>query len=167
MSARYLNVQLERSPVGLGLRKVAQWVSYDDFTDGESTAGTLNLTPKIPAGSFVLGSKVTVTVGFTGGSNTTAVLDIGNSGDTDQYSYTTHDIYTAGKNKVEGCDSAAAGNTGTGIAIVDSATTVLLTATVSADWTTISAGTALVEVFYFSTNVELNESYPMKEVESL
>jgi hypothetical protein len=167
MSARYINVALERSPVGVGFRKVAQWVEYSDFTDNASTGGTLVLTPTIPAGSFVFGSKVTVVTGFTGGTNTTAVMDIGDGSDADLFSYTTHNIYTAATNLVEGCDSAAAGNTGTGIAPVAAETSITLTATVSADWTTISAGKMLVEVFYFSTNVELTETYPNKHWSSI
>jgi len=154
MSSHNVSLELERG-VGIGLRRICEWVEYSDFTDGGTTAGTLDLTETIPAGSFVLGSKVTVKTGFTGGTNTTAVLDIGDGSDDDLFSYTTHNIYTAASNLVEGCDSAAAGNTGTGIVPLSAETTLTLTATVSADWTTIEAGKALIEVFYFSTNPEV------------
>ena len=158
MSIANVNNQLERGGVGMGIRKVAQWVSYGDFTDGGSTDGTLNLTDTIPAGSFVLGTKVKVTTGFTG--DTTCVLDIGNSSDADAYSYTTHNIYTAADNLVEGADSSSGGTTGTGLAPIASATTVKLTATGASDWGNVSAGTMLVEVYYLSTNVEGQDNYP-------
>lgn len=165
MSTRYVNLELERSPVGLGLRKVDQWVKVEDFTDGGSTAGTLTLNNQIPAGSFVIGSKVTVTEGFTG--DTSCVLDIGTSGDPDAFSYTTHNIFAAAKNLVEGCDSASAGNTGTGIVPISSDTTVLLTATSGTDWSAVTAGKMYVEVFYLSTNPEITEKYANKLGETI
>lgn len=160
MSAGTVNTELELSPVGLGLEKIAQIVDFGDFTDGGAAVGTLNLSKQIPAGSFVFGSKVTVRTGFTGDTN--CVLDIGNSGDDDAYSYTTHNIYTAANNLVEGCDSSTGGTTGTGIVPVATATTVLLTATSASDWGLVTAGRMLVEVFYFSTNAELylTNGYP-------
>lgn len=162
MSVKNVNLELERSGVGMSFRKVAQWVSYSDFTDGGGTSGTLNLTETIPAGSFVIGTKVKVTTAFTGGANTTAVLDIGNSSDADNYTYTDHNIFTAADNLLEPADQVQGGATGGGLVPVTSATTVKLTATVSADWTTISAGRMLVEVFYLSTNPELEVDYPYR-----
>lgn len=158
-SPRYINVSLERSPVGMGIRKIAQWVTYDDFTDGGSTTGTLALTPTIPAGSFVLGSKVTVKTGFTG--DTTCVMDIGDGSDADIFSQTTHNIFAIANNLMESADAAADG-TMRGIVPISTETTVTLTATSGSDWGLVTAGKMLVEVFYFSTNVELDESYPMK-----
>lgn len=156
MSSRYSNLDLERSPVGMSFRCVDQWVEYDDMTDGGSTAATLDLTNTIPAGSFVLGSKVKVTTGFTG--DTSCVLDIGTSSDTDQFSYTTHNIYTASDNLVEAADGGNAG-TETGIVPITSATTIRLTATSAADWGSVSAGRMYVQVFYLSTNPEITENY--------
>ncbi len=158
-SPRYLNVSLERSPVGLGLRKIAQWVEYSDFTDDTSTHGTLTMTPTLPEGAFVIGTKVTVTTGFTGGTNTTAVLAAGKTSGEDEFTDgTTVSIYAA---DVVG-DSAE-----DPLEYLAAETTVYLYATVSADWTTISAGKALVEIFYLSTEVELDESYPMKRSETV
>jgi len=164
MSISNVNYELEASPVGLGLNKVSQWVNYADFTDGGSTAGTLNLTQKIPAGSFVIGSKVTVKTGFTG--DTSCVLDVGNSSDDDAYSYTTHNIYTAANNLVEGADSKTGGAHGTGMVPTASETTVKLTATSASDWGDVSGGDMLVEVFYLSTNVELEKGHPNKHSDS-
>lgn len=165
MSARYINVNLERSPVGVGIRKVAQWVEYSDFSDGSSTSGTLVLNNEIPAGSFVFGTKVTVTTGFTG--DTSCVLDIGTSSDADLFSYTDHNIYTAANNLVEGCDALPGSSYGTGIVPISSDTSITLTATSGSDWGLVEAGKLLVEVFYFSTNVELDENYPMKHSETI
>ena len=159
MSARYINVALERSPVGMGLRKVSQWVSYDDFTDNASTGGTLTLTQALPEGAFVIGSKVTVVTGFTGGTNSTAVMTIGKSSGEDEFTDgTSVNVYTA---DVVG-DSAE-----DPLEYLAADTDVYLVITVSADWTTIEAGKALVEIFYLSTAVELTESYPNKYSESI
>jgi len=160
MSIKNVNLELERSGVGLGLRKVAQWVDYSDFTDGGSAAGTLSLTATIPAGSFVLGSKVRVTTGFTG--DTTCTLDVGTASDTDLFSYTTHNILAAADNLVEGADSSSGGTTGTGLAPVATETTVLLTATGASDWGLVTAGKMLVEVYYLSTNPEIESDYPFQ-----
>jgi len=160
MSITNVNNELERSGVGLGIRKIAQWVSYGDFTDGGGTDGTLALTDTIPAGSFIFGTKVKVVTGFTG--DTTCVMDIGDGSDADLFSYTTHNIYTAADNLVEGCDSSSGGSTGTGIVPVTSETTVTLTTTSGSDWGAVTAGRMLVEVFYFSTNVEATDSYPSR-----
>jgi hypothetical protein len=162
-SARYLNVNLERSPVGLGLRKVAQWVDYSDFTDGGSTAGTITLDKQIPAGSFVIGSKVHVVTGFTG--DTSCVLDIGDGSDADAFSLTTHNIYTAADNLMEVCDVTGSGDAG--LVPISTDTSVVLTATSASDWTSVSAGRLFVEVFYLSTNVELDESYPNRLAKSI
>lgn len=149
--SRKVNLDLERSPVGMGLRKVGQWVEYTDFVDGAGAAGTLNLTKQIPAGSFVIGSKVKVTEGFSG--DTTAVLDIGNSSDDDAYSLTTHNVLAAASNLLEAADSQAAGDGGFSLVVAD--TTVKLTLTGASDFGLITAGKMYVEVFYLSTNPEV------------
>ena len=151
MSSHNVSLELERG-VGIGLRRVCQWAEYSDFTDGAGTSGTLDLTETIPAGSFVIGSKVTVKTGFTG--DTTCVMDIGDGSDDDIFSYTTHNIYTAATNLVELADS---GNNGTeaGLVPISTETTITLTATSGTDWGKVTAGKMLVEVFYFSTNAEV------------
>lgn len=159
MSIRNVNLELERSPVGMGIRKIDQIVLYSDFTDGGSTAGTLTMKNQIPAGSFVIGSKVKVVTGFTG--DTTCVMDVGNSGDDDAYSFTTHNIYTAATNLLENAD-ASGGGTYTGFVPVTTATSVILTATSGSDWGLVTAGRMYVEVFYLSTNAEVTEKYANK-----
>jgi hypothetical protein len=149
--SRRVNLDLERSPVGLGLRKVGQWVTYDQFTDGAGASGTLNLSKQIPAGSFVIGSKVKVTTGFTG--DTTAVMDVGNASDEDRYSLTTHNVLAAASNLLENADVGASG--AAGLDPTTSDTTVKLTITGASDFGLITAGKLYVEVFYLSTNPEV------------
>jgi hypothetical protein len=157
MSINNVNAQLELSDVGIGLRKVSQIVKVADFTDGGGTSGTLNLNKKIPAGSFVIGSKVTVEEGFTGDDS--CVLDIGNASDPDAYSYTDHNIFASANNLVEGADSTSGGTTGEGLKSVGTATTVKLTATSGNDWGLVTAGKMLVEILYISTNAELIDGH--------
>lgn len=134
---------------GIGLRSIHQIISYSDFTDGGSTAGTYNMLKQIPAGSIVIGSKVNVLAGFTG--DTSCTLAIGDSGDSNCYSgNTTHNIYTAANNLI----NIAYLTADAGLNAEASANTVLLTATGAADFTSISAGKIEVWVFYFSTNPE-------------
>jgi hypothetical protein len=149
--SKKVNLDLERGPVGLGLRKVGQWVEVADFTDGGGAAGTLNLSKQIPAGSFVIGSKIKVTEGFTG--DTTAVADIGTSADADAYSISTHNVLAAASNLVEEADSDGSGDRG--LKAVASDTTVQVTVTGASDFGLITAGKMFVEVFYFSTNPEV------------
>lgn len=152
--SRKVSLDLERSPVGVGIRKIGQWVTYDQFTDDQSNAiGTLQLAKKIPAGSFVFGSKVTVTEAFTGDSS--AVLDIGDGSDDDLFSLTTHNIFTAASNLVEGASAGTSTDNYSGIVPIASEATVKLTITGGSDFSDISAGKMYVEVLYFSTNDEV------------
>jgi hypothetical protein len=151
--SRKVNLDLERSPVGLGLRKVGQWVTYDEFTDGGGASGTKTLAKQIPAGSFVLGSKVKVTEGFSG--DTTAVMDIGDGSDADLFSLTTHNVLSAASNLVEGAAAGTASDSYSGIVPIASDTTITLTVTGASDFGLITAGKMFVEVFYLSTNPEV------------
>ena len=154
MSIENVNFELESSSVGMGIRKVRQVITYDDFTDAGST-GTLTLTNSIPAGSFVLGSKVKVITSFgdAGATITTCTLSIGDAGNADGYSgNTTHDIFTAADNLV----LASFINGDCGIVAESSDNEILLVATESGgDWEVVSTGEITVEVFYLSTNLEL------------
>jgi hypothetical protein len=112
----------------------------------------LVLTKQIPAGSFVFGSKVKVTEGFSG--DTTAVMDIGDGSDADLFSQTTHNVLAVASNLVEGADVAAAG-AGRGIVAIATDTSITLTVTGASDFGLITAGKMYVEVFYLSTNPEV------------
>ncbi len=151
--------QMEMGKVGMAFRKVSQIVKYGDLTDGGGAAATLNLTKQIPAGSFVIGSKVTVAEGFAGDSSCS--LAIGTSGDSNEYSgNTTHSIFTAARNLV----LAAFIGDDAGMLAEGTAIDVLLTATSGSEWGDVTAGKILVEVFYLSTNVELTDG-PKNEID--
>jgi hypothetical protein len=154
MSIKNVNEQLELSDIGLGLRKTAARVTYADFTDGGSTDGTYNMAKQLPAGAFVVGTKVTVETAFSG--DTTAVLSVGNSSDANKYSdNTTINVASTG---VVG-DSPE-----DPLEFIATATTVKLTVTGASDFTLITAGQILVEVFYLSTVAELVDGQPGKNV---
>ena len=156
MSIANVVEQLELNHVGMGIRKVAQIVKYSDFTDtGADTNGDLVLDKLIPAGSFVIGTKVTVKTGFTG--DTTAVLAVGAAVDGDDWSGNgTINVLAAARNLVASAFLAADG----GMQAISTAAYVYVTVTGGADFTSITAGEALVEVFYLSTNVELKDDQP-------
>ena len=149
--SKKVNLDLERSPVGCGIRKVGEWVDYSDFTDGGGASGTLALSKVIPAGSFAFGSKITVTTGFTG--DTTAVADIGDGSDADLFNQTAHNVLAAASNLVGAATEAAGSDRG--IVALASDTTITVTVTGSSDFGLITAGRMYVEVFYFSTNPEV------------
>lgn len=150
MSIGNTNSQLEMSDVGMGLRKVSQIVNFGDLDDGGGADGTLNLNKQIPAGSFVIGSKVTVKDGFAG--DTTAVLSVGTAGDANEYSGNgTHNIFDAVRNSVR----SAFISSDSGMVAESADIDVKLTITGGSDFGDITAGRMLVEVFYLSTNVEL------------
>ena len=154
MSTENVAFQLESNHVGVSFRKVAQIVKYSDLTDGGGTDGTLNMNKQIPAGSFVIGSKVTVKTAFGG---TTPTLTIGTAGDANEYGGdTTHDLSSAARNLVK----AAFIGSDAGLVAEGTAIDVLLTVAEDSDYGNIDAGEMLVEVYYLSTNVELTDSQP-------
>ena len=150
--SRKVSLDLERSPVGLGLRKIGQWVTYDQFTDDQSNAvGTFALAKVIPAGSVGIFTKVTVIEGFSG--DTSAAMNVGDGSDDDKFSYTTFNILAAAENLLELHDAGSSG-TETGLSLITSDATITLTVTGGSDFSDITAGKLFVEVFYFSTSPE-------------
>jgi hypothetical protein len=158
-SPRYINVSLERSPVGLGLRKAAQWVNASDFTDNEDTTASLTMTPTLPEGAFVIGTKVKITSAFD--DDTTCVMTVGKSDGEDEFSDgTTLDIASAD----------VVGDTAEDVLeYLAAETSIYLKFTSGTDATDVIAGDGkmLVEVFYLSTELELDESYPLKTAEQV
>ncbi len=150
MSTENVKFQMESNYVGMGIGKVAQIVKYSDFTDdGDDGNGDLELDKQIPAGSFIIGTKVTVKTGFTG--DTSAALSVGASENDDEWSgNTTIDVLSAARNLVAG----------DGLKDISTAATVFLTVTSDSDFSDVTAGEMLVEVYYLSTNVELTDSQP-------
>lgn len=158
MSSRNVNCELERSDVGLGLRKIAQWIDASDFTDGGSTTGTLTMAKTLPAGSFYLGCKASITSAFN--DDTTCVLKVGKTSGEDEFSDgTTLNLATAADVGEEGEAP---------LEFLASATSVYLQFTSASDASLVIAGDGkmLLELFYFSTEVELNDQYPNKYVDA-
>ncbi len=154
MSIENVKFQMESNYVGMGIGKVAQIVKFSDLTDDGAADGTLNMNKQIPAGSFVIGSKVTVSEAFDG---TSTVLSIGTSGDTDEYSGNgTHDLSSVARNLVK---SASIGSD-VGFLAEAADIDVLLTVSENDDFGDVTTGEMLVEVYYLSTNVELTDWQP-------
>lgn len=122
---------------------LSERISVDDFTDGGSTAGTLVLTADLPAGAFVMASQVSQVTGFAG--DTSAVLAIGDGSDADRYNTGTYNVFAdssfAGDTLAEGAPSGNRGH-------VSAMTTITVTVTSAADFTSVSAGAATVSLFY-------------------
>jgi len=158
MSTQNVVEQMELNYVGMGIRKIAQLVKYSDFTDdGSDGIGDLIMDTQIPAGSFILGCKATVKTGFTG-EGSTATMKIGTSKDAgDITGNSTLDVFTGGTRNLV---AASFISSDAGLIAVSSAQTVYVGVTVSSDFTDVSAGLMLVEVYYFSTNVELTSDHP-------
>lgn len=122
-------------------------LDVNDMTDGGSTAGTLDLTPQLPAGSFVLGSTVNDVVGFAG--DTTAVLIIGTSGTTNQFCTSTFNVFATAAIPA----AVTTQNTPSGARGATAAVTVRVTVTTGSDFTlckTNAAGRATVSIWYLA-----------------
>ena len=156
MSIANVVEQMELNYVGMGIRKISQLIRYDDFTDdGGDGIGDLTMNTQIPAGSFIIGCKATVKTGFTG-EGSAATMKVGTSVDNGQISAnSTIDVFTAARNLVK-----AAYVSSIGLIAVSSAQTVYIGVTVTSDFSDVSAGLMLVEVYYLSTNVELTSDHP-------
>jgi len=151
MSQANVLFEMVNGPVGLGIDKVAQWVDHSDFTDGGGQYGTLTMTPKIPAGSFVLGTRVKITEAFDGGTNN---LKVGKSSGEDEF--------CDGANLDLGTIGVVGDSPEDPLEFLASETTVYLRIDEGTDWGDITAGKALVEVYYLTTNLELSKGYPKK-----
>ena len=147
MSIANVNVELERSMVGMGINKVAQWLDYSDFTDN-SQNGRLTLAATLPIGALLLGTRIRIETALAGGDTDT--LDVGTSAGGTQI--------LAGA--AIGSVAIVGGPAVTALQFISSVTTVHVEINESTDWDNISAGKFLVEVFYLSTATELNKGYP-------
>ena len=124
------------------LVKLSETVAYDDFTDGGGAVGTFDLTVgTIPAGATVLAAAVTAVTGFAG--DTSAALTIGDGTDVDRYNTGTINVFTTAAN---GVDAGVA----SGVKYHTAAKTVTLTVTTNADFTSVSAGSVTVELYYLT-----------------
>ena len=124
------------------LVKLTETVAYDAFTDGGSTAGTYDITVgTIPVGATFLYAAVTAVTGFAG--DTSAVLTIGDGTDADRYNTGTPNVFaTAAAGVAVGAPS--------GTLYHAAAATVTLTVTTAADFSSVSAGSLTVELYYLT-----------------
>lgn len=113
------------------------------MTDNTDATGRIDFPANsLPAGAIVLGWKATVTTGFTG--DTTAVIQVGVSGDLDRFSaLTTRSVLAAGV--VASVPAVADGGNGAA-----AAQTPRVTVTGGADFTNIAAGAMVVEIYYIA-----------------
>lgn len=122
-----------------GICSVSQRVTVAAATDGTSTSGYMDFTTDVPACSIILGWKAVTRVGWAG--DTTAVLMVGASGDTNLYS------------NVENGSCLAAGTIAAGpddglFTYTAAAVTPRVTITGGADFTSITTGDTMVTVYY-------------------
>ena len=142
---RYLSATKARVKFVTGGDKM-RLVSYQEtvtraqFTDGGSTAGTLDLGISIPAGAIFARAAVTALTGFTG--DTSAALTIGDGSDVDRYNTGTPSVFTTA---APGADLGAP----SGTLWHTAAATPKLTITSNSDFTLVTAGQLTVTLFYY------------------
>jgi len=123
----------------------SQPLAIADFTDGGSTSGYIDFDTKLPANAIVVAWKAVVSEGFAG--DTSAVCQVGISGDVNKYSsVTTSSVLAA-------ATVGALGNTDTLLATTEQ--TVRVTVTGGSDFGKIitAAGGAMVcSLYYFLAN---------------
>ena len=119
---------------------ISQALNIASFTDNANTTGYIDITTQIPANSVVLGWKAVVATGFTG--DTTATVQVGISGTLDKYSVvTTNSVLAAATVGA----TVKAGNSYEAAAV-----TARVTVTGTADFTSISAGSMVVTIYYLA-----------------
>jgi hypothetical protein len=121
---------------------LSEVVAFGDFTDNEDTTGYIDLATQIPAGAIPIGFKAVVATGFTG--DTTAVVQVGVAGDLDRFSAVTDQSVLAAATvgatvPTDACDG------------MNAAQTVRVTVTGGADFSSISAGSMTVTLYYLQT----------------
>ena len=116
----------------------SQTLDFDDFTDNTNTTGYIDITTKLPALAVPIAWKAVVSTGFTG--DTTATMQVGVSGDLDKFSgVTTNSCLAAGTVGAMALNS---------VALSSSEQTVRVTVTGAADFTSITAGSMVVTLYY-------------------
>lgn len=123
---------------------LTQTCLYSDFTDGGGATGTLTMTGSIPEGAILLGTKVTITTAFSGGTSSSATLIIGDGVDDDRYMTGTPDIFT-------GATTPLATGVPSGAVVMEAANQPVLTVTEAADFTQFAAGEIVVNIYYVAT----------------
>lgn len=122
---------------------VSQALAFGDFTDNTDATGFIDFATDLPAKCIVLGWKAVVSAGFTG--DTSAVLEVGESGATSRFSaVTSKACFAAGT--VQSASVAATSE-------CDAATTPRVTVTSAADFTSVAAGAMVVTIYYIDLTV--------------
>lgn len=121
------------------VKSLTQYLALADFTDNTNATGYADFDNPLPAGALVLGWKAVVHTGFTG--DTTTVLQVGVSGDLDDFTADTAQSCLAAAT----VGSAAQANDA---AYVNTAVTPRVTVTGSSDFGLIAAGAMTVTIFY-------------------
>lgn len=121
-----------------------QTITRAEFTDGGSTAGTLDLSTTIPAGAVFLRALITDLTGFIGDTSATVIIGV-TGGDTDRYMTGTPSVFTTAAAGVDlGAPSGTAWHTAAAVP------TVLITS--AADFTNVSAGQMTVTLFWYEAD---------------
>lgn len=122
-----------------GMHVIQQTVSYADFTDSESTTGTLVLTEGIPVGAYVVKTVLLNVAGWV--TVTTLTIQVGDGTDADRYSTGTPSIAT----DAVALDLGAVSGLPEHIA----AKSVTITLTEDDDFTDITAGSFTIRIYYY------------------
>lgn len=143
LTANSVTVNAQSGVTSLGvLVKLTETVAYDDFTDNEDATGTYALTVgTIPAGATFLFAAITAVTGFAG--DTSATITIGDGTDVDRYHTGTPSVFATAANGV------AVGSP-SGVLYHDAAKTPTLIVTSATDFSSVSAGSVTVELFYLT-----------------
>lgn len=126
---------------GIEINKITATVGYAAFTDGGAAVGTYSLTDVIPLGALYLGTAVTAVTGFAG--DTSAAMTIGDGTDVDRYNTSTINVFATA------ADGIASG-VPSGSLYHAAQVTPKITITTAADWTSVSAGSVTIEMYYIT-----------------
>lgn len=131
----------QTSCTGVPVEVLEETVLYSAFTDNHPGAtGSYTMAGYLPKGAVVLGSKWLVNTGFTG--DTTATMTVGDGSTADRYNTGTPSVYTAG---------LVAPGVPSGTKLVTTPNRPVLTVTGAADFTSITAGSVTVSIYYIRT----------------
>lgn len=124
---------------GVNIAHYQQTVDHADFTDGGAAVGTLDLSTVIPLGAFFLGCALRNVTGFAG--DTSAVIVVGDGSDADRYMTGTPNVFAS----IPGGLSLGIPN---GVLYHAAAKTPKVTITTAADWTSVSAGGFIIDLYW-------------------
>jgi len=121
------------------LRALQITADFDDFTDGGAAIGTFTSTELIPKGAVVARTLVSNVTGFAG--DVSAAMTVGDGTAADRYNTGTIDVFST-------ADALDAGVV-SGTMFHSAAKNVVLTVTTDDDYTSVTAGSVTVTVFYY------------------